>query len=96
MTMIKERDGSNKLVLLARALVIFTQKAAGFLINKYGANSPIGILVAAIIAIGELLPAAEADALLTGGDNDPVFDDPNDIPGMSEFLPVPPPDPEEE
>lgn len=96
MTYLKQRDGSNKMVILAKALIIFVQAASGYLINKYGASSPIGSLVTAILNLAPLLPAAEADALLTGGDNDPVFDDPNDIPGMSEFLPVPPPDPEEE
>lgn len=87
---VKENDGSNKMVILARALVIFVTKAGGYLISKYGVNSPIGVLVAAIIALGELLPAAEADALLFDGDNAPVLADPDNIPGSGGILPAPP------
>ena len=94
MPTVKERDGSNKLVILAKALIVFVQAASGYLINKYGANSPIGLLVTAILNLAPLLPAAEADALLYAADNSDVVDDPLAIPGIDETLPLPPEEPE--
>lgn len=88
------RDGGNKIVLAARALVILVQTFAGALIQKYGANSAIGLLIAAILNLASLLPAADAEVIEYGGDNDIPEADPGEIVGINPAAPAPPSFPE--
>lgn len=89
-----ERDGGNRVVIAARALVILVQTFGGALIQKYGANSAIGLLIAAILNLGALLPSADAQVFEYGGNNEAIELDPNAIPGIDEGAPAPPDEPE--
>lgn len=84
------RDGGNKIVKLARALVVITQTFAGILIQKYGEDSAIGLLVKAILNLSLLLPSADAEVVEYGGQNEPVVIDPSSIPGINAGAPLPP------
>lgn len=88
------RDGGNKIVAAARALVIIVQTFGGYLIQKYGANSAIGLLVAAILNLAPLLPAADAQVIEYGGDNADIALDPLTINGINPDAPAPPEPPE--
>jgi len=79
----KERDGGNKVVFLAKTLVILVATFGGYLKQKYGATSAIGLLIDAIAALGELLPDAEALVVEYGGDNDVPETDPESILGIN-------------
>lgn len=89
-----ERDGGNKIVMAARALVILVQTFAGVLIQKYGANSAIGLLITAILNLATLLPAADAQVVDYGGDNDIPESDPAEIVGIDAGAAAPPDFPE--
>lgn len=88
------RDGGNKIVLAAKALVILVQTFAAVLIQKYGANSPIGLLIEAILALSQLLPAAEAEVFEYGGQNTVPATEPENIVGINPDAPAPPAPPE--
>lgn len=91
---IRTRDGGEKIVKLAKALIVLVQVWANVLIKKYGAESAIGLLITAILALGNLLPDAEDQVLDIGGNNAPVLDDPTTIAGVDVDAPPPPePDP---
>lgn len=89
-----ERDGGNEIVKLARALVILVQTFAGVLIQKYGATSAIGLLITAILELATLLPAADAEVVEYGGQNEEVLSDPGSIKGINPSAPAPPDLPE--
>lgn len=84
------RDGGNKIVLAAKALVILVQTFSGVLIQKYGANSAIGLLINAILALAPLLPAADAQVIEYGGSNEAIETDPSTIIGIDPDAPPPP------
>ena len=94
MSVQRVRDGGNKIVFLARALVNVTQVFAPYLIQKYGATSAIGILVSSILALGEQLPLAAADVVEFGGGNDAIQSDPSEVSGITPDAPLPPALPE--
>jgi len=85
-----ERDGGNKIVIAARALVILVQTFAGVLIQKYGEDSAIGLLIAAILNLGALLPAADSQVIDYGGNNDVPETNPEDIVGIDPSAPAAP------
>lgn len=89
----KVRDGGNAIVLAARALVILVTTWHGALRQRYGAGSAIDLLCVAIIALGNLLPAADEEVIERGGDNVAPEVNPDAIPGQAEGLPLPPDDP---
>lgn len=85
-----QRDGGNKIVIAAKALVILVQTFSGVLIQKYGATSPIGLLIAAILALAPMLPEADAQVIEYGGNNDEIETDPSSIIGIDPDAPPPP------
>lgn len=88
------RDGGNKIVMAARALVILVQTFGGVLIQKYGATSAIGLLITAILNLATLLPAADALVVDYGGDNVAIVADPAEIVGINPSASAPPELPE--
>jgi len=85
-----QRDGGNKIVMAARALVILVNTFAGVLVQKYGATSAIGLLITAIQNLAPLLPAADAQVIEYGGNNEDAAENPGDIPGIDPSAPAPP------
>lgn len=83
----RKRDGGERIVKLARALVVIVQTFAATLWKKYGKTSGIGLLISAILALAELLPTAESDVLDYGGDNDDILLDPATAPGVDPSAP---------
>lgn len=92
--MARTRDGGEKIVRLAKALIVIVQTFAATLIKKYGAESGIGLLITAILALSQLLPEAEGDVLDFGGDNSDALENPGGIPGTDPSAPLPPELPE--
>ena len=88
--MAQTRDGSDKIVRLARALVILVTTFAGALKAKYPGTNPVSLLIDAIIALGALLPAAEAVMLDYGGSNEAVIVTPEDAKGIDPLAPAAP------
>lgn len=91
---VKERDAGNKIVKFAKILVTLVTTFGGYLKQKYGADSPIGLLIDAIIALGALLPDADALVVEYGGNNDTPETDPEHIIGIRPGAPEPPDPPE--
>lgn len=89
-----QRDGGNKIVLAARALVILVQTFAGVLVQKYGATSAIGLLITAILNLAPLIPNADAEVVEYGGNNEAIVADPSEILGIDAGAIAPPEDPE--
>ena len=89
-----QRDGGDKIVKLAKALVVLTTQFAGLLKAKFPPPSPIASLIDAIIALGALLPAAEGQVFDFGGTNEDPLADPDNIPGINPSAPLPPELPE--
>lgn len=85
-----QRDGGNKIVIAAKALIVIVQTFSGVLIQKYGANSAIGLLITAILALAPLLPAADALVVEYGGLNEEIETDPNNVVGIDPSAPPPP------
>ena len=83
----KQRDGGNKIVKAAKILVILVQTFSAYLIQKYGANSAIGLLITAILNLAPLLPSAEAMVVEYSGENEPIELDPSAIPGIDPSAP---------
>lgn len=88
------RDGGDKIVKLAQALILITQKFAGILKAKFPPPSPISALIDAILALSVLLPAAEGQVFDYGGQNEPVEADPNDVQGQGLTRPPQPEEPD--
>jgi ABC-type cobalamin transport system permease subunit len=84
----KTRDGGNKIVTAAKALIVIVQTFAGVLIAKYGADSAIGLLIQAILNLAPMLPDAEAQVVEYDGENAGVLSDPADAPGLSADRPA--------
>jgi hypothetical protein len=84
----KQRDGGNKIVIAAKALVVIVQTFSAYLILKYGANSAIGLLIQAILNLAPMLPSAEAMVVEYDGANDPIILDPSTIPGLDPSAPA--------
>lgn len=89
-----QRDGGNKIVAAAKALIIIVNTFSGVLIKKYGKNSAIGLLIAAILNLAPLLPEADAEVVEYAGDNADVLVDPDNILGNNPLAAAPPELPE--
>lgn len=90
---VKERDAGNKIVQAAKILVTLVTTFGGYLKQKYGATSAIGLLVDAIIALGALLPDADALVVEYAGENEVPETTPGEILGINPTAPAPPPPP---
>lgn len=84
------RDGGNSIVIAARALIILVTTFQGALRQKYGAGSAIDLLCTAIVALGNLLPAADEEVVEYGGDNAVPETNPEEILGINPAAEAPP------
>lgn len=84
------RDGSNKISLLARALIAIVGATGSFLKSKYPPPSAVSTLIDAILALAPLLANAEAQMLDFGGDNASVIENPETIAGINPAASAPP------
>lgn len=85
----RQRDGLASIQKFARTLCGIVSWAGPIIELKYRNNAAVLALLVAIKEVCNLLPAADA-ALITGGDNDPVIEDPSTIPGVDTSAPPPP------
>lgn len=85
----RTRDGLASLRKFARLICGVTSWAAPIIELKYRNNAAVLALLAACQEVCNLLPAADA-ALIEGGANDEILDDPLSIPGIDPAAPAPP------
>lgn len=85
-----DRDGLDKLIKLAKAMCQTVALFAPILIAKYPDNPTILALLAAIRTVCALVPDVDAEFLQPTGDNDPILEDPTNIPGMDPGAPPAP------
>lgn len=88
-----DRDGLDKIVILAKVLCRLVQSFTAILLKKYPNNTTITALLAAINTLCLLIPDVENEFLVEGGTNEIPLDSPELIPGINPGLP-PAPDPE--
>jgi hypothetical protein len=81
------RDFLNKIVKLGKAMCKAVQLATPILRRKYPANETIENLIEAIGVVCALLPDVENEFLMPKGTNEPVLQDPTNIPGINTALP---------
>lgn len=82
-----QRDGSNKLVLLAKSLLALVVAWQGQILRNFPDNSAIKNLLEAILALAPLLAEAEQDLIEYGGQNDPIIEDPTQAGGYGGGVP---------
>lgn len=85
----RQRDGVASIQKYARILCGIVSWSAPIIELKYRNNAAMLALLEACKEVCNLLPAADA-ALITGGDNDPVIQDPALLPGVDPSAPPPP------
>lgn len=82
----------NKIIGLAKALCRAVLTFAPVIRAKFPDSTAIIALLDALEAICPLISEAETDAMLYGGENDPIVTDPAATPGIDPSAP-PAPDP---
>lgn len=85
-----DRDGLDKLIKLAKAMCTTVALFAPLLQRKYPDNPTIIALIAAIATVCALVPETEAEFLMSGGNNDPIIEDPDNIAGIDPTAPPAP------
>lgn len=82
-----KRDGTNKLINLAKALCRLVATFKPIILNKYKDNANILALLAAIDTVCQIVPEAEAEFMDLQGQNDPIVSDPENTPGLDPSAP---------
>jgi hypothetical protein len=90
----RQRDGSNQLVLVAKALVALVVVWQTQIRARYGTSTAVTALLDAILALIPLLAQAEPLLVERGGDNADIVADPEQTPGLDPLAPVAPALPE--